>query len=110
MDLVRFGVYWANLDPTVGSEINKTRPVIIISPDEMNKNLKTVLVCPLTSTIKIYPSRIIVTVNGKVGSIAIDQMRAIDKSRIGKKMAVLNTDESEALVSTIIEIVKIKSK
>ena len=107
MDLVRFGVYWANLDPSIGYEIKKTRPVVIVSPKEMNDHLKTVLVCPLTSTQKNYPSRIRVSVNGRKGDVVIDQLRAIDHSRIMQQIALLSDRESKALVERIIEVFRI---
>ncbi len=106
MDVVRYGVYWVNLDPAVGKEIKKTRPVVIVSPKVMIDNLDTVLVCPLTSTIKNYPSRVKVLINGKPGSVAIDHMRSIDKSRIGKQLGMLTNTESDSLVSSIIEVFK----
>ena len=104
MDLVRFGVYWVNLDPTVGSEIKKTRPVVIVSPNEVNDHLNTVLICPLTSTLKNYPTRVRVKVEGKKGDVAIDHMRSIDKSRIMSKMGELTRIESKRLVDRIIEL------
>ncbi len=106
MDLVRFGVYWVDFDPTVGSEINKTRPAVIISPDEMNRNLKTVLVCPLISTLRNYPSRTKVTIKGRIGEIAVDQMRAIDQIKIKGKLAILTKEQSDKLVDKIVEIVQ----
>ncbi len=106
MDLVRFGVYWVDFDPAIGSEINKTRPAVVVSPDEMNHNLKTVLVCPLTSTLRNYPSRIKVTIKGRVGEIAVDQMRAIDQIRIKGKFAILTEEQSDNLVAKIVELVQ----
>lgn len=106
MEVVRYAVYWVNLDPTVGKEINKTRPVVVVSPKVMNDNLDTVLVCPLTSTIKNYPSRVGVVINEKQGSVAIDHMRAVDKSRIGKQLGILTDKESSILLNTILEVFK----
>ena len=92
MDMVakRFEIWLVSLDPVQGSEIAKTRPCIIISPDVMNRNLATVLAAPLTSTIKSYPSRLSCTVAGKNGQIALDQIRAVDKSRLVKNISVLD--------------------
>ena len=82
----RFDIILVNLDPTVGKEIKKTRPALVISPDEMNNHLSTLIIAPLTSTIKNYPSRIHCVVTGKKGQIVLDQIRTIDKIRILKRM------------------------
>ena len=90
MDVVnnRFEVFLVNLDPTLGSEIMKTRPCVIISPDSMNKYLGTILIAPMTSTIRNYPTRLNCTFENKHGQIALDQIRAVDKIRIGNKLGV----------------------
>ncbi len=82
----QFEVYWINLNPTKGSEINKVRPCVIISPNEMNDNLNTVIIAPLTSTIKKYPTRINIDLNNKKGQIALDQIRTTDKTRLNNKI------------------------
>ena len=95
MDVVRrFDVFFVNLDPTIGSEIKKTRPAVIISPDSMNlSRLKTVIIAPMTSTIKDnYPTRVTIEFKGKEGQIALDQLRAIDRSRLVQKLGVLNKE------------------
>lgn len=84
MDLKQYQIVLANLDPTVGSEIKKTRPCVIISPNEMNKYLQTIVVAPMTSNSKSYPTRIEVKHNRKKGWIVIDQIRTIDRQRIIK--------------------------
>lgn len=89
----QYEVYWINLDPTVGYEIKKTRPGVIISPDELNNGLGTVLVAPVTRTQKAYPFRPNCQISGKAGSIALDQIRCIDKTRLVKRMASLNQKE-----------------
>jgi mRNA interferase MazF len=86
----RFEVYFVNLDPTIGSEIKKTRPCVIISPNEMNHNISTVIIAPLTSKLKNYPTRIPCKVEGKQGQIVLDQIRTVDKSRLIKKIDTLN--------------------
>ena len=101
---MRFGVYWANLDPTVGREIRKTRPVVVVSPDVMNDRLGTVIVCPLTSTIRDYPTRLRVTIQGKEGSIAADQIRSIDKVRILDFMDQLDSFSSQKLLDILQEM------
>lgn len=78
----QYDIYWVNLNPTVGSEINKTRPAVVISPDASNKHLNTVLVAPLTSTIRKFPMRVNVALKGKKGQAALDQIRCVDKSRL----------------------------
>ena len=81
----QFDVYLVELDPTKGSEMQKTRPAVIISPDAMNNNLQTVIVAPLTNTIKGYPSRVVSNFAGVNGEIALDQIRAVDKGRLVKR-------------------------
>jgi len=82
MKLRQYQIVIVNLDPTVGSEIKKTRPCVIISPDEINENLKTIVIAPITSTKRNYPTRVKASINNKDARIAIDQIRTIDKKRI----------------------------
>ena len=86
----RFDIYYVNLAPTIGSEIKKTRPCIIISPDEMNHNISTVIIAPLTSRLRNYPTRVPCKVEGKQGQIVIDQIRTVDKIRLFKRVGSLN--------------------
>jgi mRNA interferase MazF len=86
MIVERVGVYLISLDPTLGAEMKKTRPCVIISPDELNRHLRTVIVAPLTSSMRAYPFRVDTKVAGREGQLAIDQIRAIDKSRIVKRL------------------------
>jgi len=97
----RNGVYWVNLDPTKGREIAKTRPCVVVSPDHLNKHLQTVIVAPLTSTMKEYPWRVKCKVAGKWGTIATDQLRTIDKERLEGLIDKLNNSESEALLEVL---------
>ena len=90
MDCKRFEIYLINLDPTIGSEIKKTRPCVIISPDEMNRNIATIIIAPLTSKLRNYPTRIPCRVKGKQGQIVLDQIRTVDKIRLIKKIDFLN--------------------
>lgn len=83
-------VYWANLDPTIGKEIRKRRPVLVISPDEMNRNLGTVIAAPIASTHRPWPTRCRVTFRGRPSSIALDQIRCLDVARLGKRMAAVD--------------------
>ena len=86
----RFEVYYVNLDPTIGSEIKKTRPCVIISPNEMNYNISTVIIAPLTSKLRNYPTRVPCRVEGKQGHIVLDQIRTVDKIRLVKRIYTLN--------------------
>ena len=103
MDLNQYDIVLVNLDPTVGSEIQKTRPCVIISPNEMNKYLQTVTIAPMTSQSKHYPSRLEVKHNDKTGWIVIDQLRSIDKQRILKVLDRLTEKEIVKLKSIIKE-------
>lgn len=89
----QYEVYWISLDPTQGSEMAKTRPCVVISPDEMNEFLKTLIIIPITSTIKTYPWRISCIIDNKQGSMATDQIKVIDKARIGSKIGKLSKSE-----------------
>ena len=82
----QYEVYLLNLDPTIGSEMKKTRPCVILSPDEMNNYLNNVIIAPMTSTVKGYPTRVKIEFEGKEGEIVLDQIKAVDKSRIVKKL------------------------
>ena len=105
MDLVvQYDVYWVNLDPTIGREIKKTRPCVIVSPNELNKGLGTVLVAPLTSTIKAYPFRSACKIEGKHGAIALDQIRCVDKIRLIKKLGELKAKEITQLKAVLEEM------
>lgn len=94
-------VYWVNLDPTVGSEVKKNRPAVVVSPDEMNRALRTVIVAPLTHTIKLYPCRENVVLNGDQGQIMLDQMRAVDKIRLGEKIGKLDVAGALTILRTM---------
>lgn len=93
MELDQYGIVLVNLDPTIGSEIKKTRPCVIISPNEMNKYLKTIVLAPMTTNLKKYPTRVSVNHNGKKGMMAIDQIRTVDKARVIKILGKLTKAE-----------------
>ena len=97
----RFDVYLINLDPTVGSEIQKTRPCLIISPDEMNRHIRTVIVAPMTTASKEYPTRISCQFMEKAGHIVLDQIRTIDKTRLIKKMGTLDSETQLKVISVL---------
>ncbi|MBZ9788392.1 type II toxin-antitoxin system PemK/MazF family toxin [Psychroflexus sp. CAK57W] len=103
MELKQYSIVLVNLDPTQGSEIKKTRPCVIVSPDEVNKFLNTIVVAPMTTNLKKYPTRIGVKHKGKKGMIAIDQIRTIDKSRLLKKFDQLSKTEIQKCKAIIRE-------
>ncbi|NVO02493.1 MAG: type II toxin-antitoxin system PemK/MazF family toxin [Bacteroidetes bacterium] len=103
MELKQYDIVLVNLDPTIGSEIKKTRPCAIISPDEMNKYLQTIIIAPMTSQSKNYPTRIEVKHNDKKGWIVLDQIRTIDKQRIVKVLDKLKEKEITKLKAIIKE-------
>jgi len=100
----RFDVYYVNLDPTIGSEIKKTRPGVIISPDEMNRHIRTVIITPLTKVIRNYPTRINCIVEGRKGQIVLDQIRTIDKSRLIRKIDTLSGTTQKKVLSVLVEM------
>ena len=104
MELSQYCIVLVNLDHTIGGEIKKTRPCAIISPNEMNKYLQTVIIAPMTSQSKNYPTRIEVKHNNKKGWIVLDQIRTVDKQRILKILDILTDKEISKLKSTIKEI------
>jgi mRNA interferase MazF len=99
----RYEVWLVNLDPTIGSEISKTRPAVIVSPDELNAHLRTVTVVPLT-TGRAYPFRIATKVQGKPGVAAIDQIRTVDKRRLVRRIAVLRSKTAERVSYALVEM------
>jgi mRNA interferase MazF len=100
----RFEVHLISLDPTKGSEIRKTRPCVIISPDEMNKHIRTIIIAPMTSTIKNYPTRVTTTFQGKKGQIVLDQIRTVDKSRLINKLGSISSSAEEKVLGLLQEM------
>ncbi len=100
----RFDIYIVSLDPTYGSEIEKTRPCVVISPDEMNYNINTVIIAPMTSSSKKYPTRVPIEFQGKKGQIVLDQIRTVDKVRLIKKIGRLKKSTYEKVASTLQEM------
>jgi mRNA interferase MazF len=97
----RFDVYLINLDPTVGSEIQKPRPCLIISPDEMNHHINTVIVAPMTTKGRVYPTRVICKFQGKQGQIVLDQIRTIDKLRLVKRLGKVDSQIQTEVLSVL---------
>ena len=104
MELNQYQVVLVQLDPTVGSEIQKTRPCVIISPNETNHHLHTITIAPLSTTSKNYPTRIKVQHNNQIGWVVLDQIRTIDKARIIKKFGFLSEPEIKSCKQVIREI------
>lgn len=103
MEINQYHIFLVNLDPTIGSEIKKTRPCVVISPNEMNKYLNTVVIAPMTTSSKNYPTRVKIKHVRKTGWIVIDQIRTIDKKRIIKLIGNLSKQEIEEVKSVIKE-------
>jgi len=101
MVVKRFDVYLMNLDPIIGSEIRKTRPCLIISPDEMNRHIKTVIVAPMTSAGTDYPSRVPRNFRKKQGQIVLDQIRTLDKSMLIKKLGSIDSKDQLEVIATL---------
>ena len=99
----RFEVYLVALDPTVGSEIRKTRTCVVVSPDEANNALDTIVAAPLTNTIRNYPTRVSVRFQRSNGEIAVDQLHALDKRRLVKKLGVISPDAQRSLTALLLE-------
>ena len=93
MKVKQYQVVIVNLDPTVGSEIKKTRPCVVVSPNEINRQLRTVTVAPVTSQSKAYPTRTLIALQHKISWVAIDQIRTIDKTRVTKIVGTMSEDE-----------------
>jgi len=105
MDVVkRFDVYLVSLDPAIGSEIKKTRPCVIVSPDEMNGALNTVIAAPMTTTIRRYPSRVQTTFQNKKCEIVLDQLRAVDKKRLVKKLGSIHHSAATKVLQVLQEM------
>ena len=100
----RFDVYLVNLDPTVGREIKKTRPALIISPDEMNSHISTIIIAPMTKKGRLYPSRVSCTFQGKKGQIVLDQLRTVDKIRLVKKLGRIDKNTGNKVLSILKEM------
>ena len=100
----QFDIYLIGLDPTIGSEIQKARPCTVISPNEMNRHLRTVIVAPITTSTNKYPTRVPVVFNNKNGLITLDQIRTVDKKRLIKKIGKLPTNTSKNTLSTLVEM------
>jgi mRNA interferase MazF len=104
MVISRFEVYLVDLDPTIGSEIQKTRPCVIVSPNEMNHHIATIIVAPMTTKGRNYPTRVNCLFDDKEGQIVLDQIRTIDKTRLVKKLGVLDPETQKEVLAILQEI------
>jgi mRNA interferase MazF len=104
MVIKRFEVYLVNLDPTIGSEIQKTRPCLVISPDEMNRHIATVILAPMTTRGRAYPTRISCQFQGKDGQIVLDQLRTVDKVRLIKRLGRISTTAQQEVLAVLAEM------
>jgi mRNA interferase MazF len=100
----RFDVFLISLDPTRGSEIRKTRPCLIISPDEMNDHIRTVIVAPMTTKGRPYPSRVSCTFQGKRGQIVLDQIRTVDKTRLVRRLGTISSGVQSKVLDALQEM------
>lgn len=104
MVVKRFDVYMVNLDPTVGNEIQKTRPCLVISPDEMNRHISTVIVAPMTTRGCNYPTRVPCRFQNKEGQVVLDQVRTVDKSRLVKRLGHIGPAVQEEVLAMLAEM------
>ena len=104
MVVQRFEVYLVNLDPTVGSEIKKTRPCLVVSPDEMNRHIATVIVAPMTTQGRPYPTRVACRFQGKDGQIVLDQLRTADKARLIRRLGHISPSAQKSALAVLAEM------
>src|SRR3954470_23817631 len=104
MAINRFEVYVINLGPMVGSEIEKTRPCLVVSPDEINHNIRTVIVAPLTTKGQPYPTRVHCRFKGKAGQVVLDQLRAVDRARLIKRLGRIDGKTAAAVLDVLREM------
>ncbi|MEE9182074.1 MAG: type II toxin-antitoxin system PemK/MazF family toxin [candidate division NC10 bacterium] len=100
----RFDVYLVALDPTVGSEIRKTRPCVVVSPDEMNAHITTVIVAPMTTRRRPYPTRIPCRFQGKSGEVVLDQLRTVDRARLVKRLGRISPATQQEILAALAEM------
>ena len=100
----RFDVFLVNLDPTIGREIQKTRPCVVVSPDEMNRHLRTVIVAPMTTRGREYPTRVACRFRRKAGQVALDQVRTVDTRRLVKRLGKLPAAAHRQVLEVLMEM------
>ena len=104
MVINRFDVWLVNLDPTIGAEMRKARPCLVISPNEMNQYVRTVIVAPMTTQGRPYPTRIACRIKGKSGQVALDQLRAVDRARLVRRLGRLEPRPSARVLEVLQEM------
>ena len=104
MVIERFNIFLVRLDPTTGAETAKTRPCVVVSPDELNRAISTVIIAPMTTTRRDWPTRVEISFQGKTGEIALDQIRAVDKVRLVKRLGKLDSATTAAVIDTLGEL------
>jgi mRNA interferase MazF len=104
MVIQRFDVYLVSLDPTVGSEIRKARPCVVVSPDEMNRHIQTVIVAPMTTGGTSYPTRAACTFQGKQGQVVLDQIRTVDKTRLARRLGRISAQVRPGILEILQEM------
>jgi len=104
MVIKRFEIYLINLEPTIGSEIKKTRPCVVISPDEMNRHINTVIIAPMTTKGRPYPTRVVCKFQGKQGQIVLDQIRTVDKVRLVKRIGRIGNQTQSDVLTVLSEL------
>jgi mRNA interferase MazF len=100
----RFDVFLVSLDPSVGREIRTTRPCLVVSPDEMNRHIATVIVAPMTTKGRPYPTRVACQFQGKRGQVVLDQLRTVDKRRLVRRLGRLSPDTQERVLAALAEL------
>jgi mRNA interferase MazF len=104
-DLPRLDEVWlASLDPAQGSEMQKTRPCLVVSPDEMNRHLRTIIIAPMTTAERPYPTRVALSFQGKRGQVALDQIRAVDRRRLVRKLGRVSARTAQAVSAVLVEM------
>jgi len=104
MVIERFNIFLVKLDPATGAETAKTRPCVVVSPDELNRAVSTVIIAPMTTVRRGWPTRVEITFQSKTGEIALDQIRAVDKSRLAKRLGKLDSATADAVLDTLGEL------
>jgi mRNA interferase MazF len=104
MEVKRFDVWLVNLDPTIGSEIKEIRPCLVVSPDDMNRYINTVIVAPMTTKGRPYPTRVPCRFQGKTGQIVLDQLRTVDKARLVKRLGQIGGKTQQATLAVLAEV------
>jgi mRNA interferase MazF len=104
VEVNRFEVYLVNLDPTIGSEIRKKRPCLVVSPDEMNAYIRTVIIAPMTTKGQPYPTRVACRFKGKSGQVVLDQIRTVDKARLVRKLGRLDRRAADRVLTVLGEM------